>query len=73
MNQIYEIGTFVRHINKPGVWVVIRTFPPYSHLLKKIPDANNNYELSGGNYNNLVCIDDPNFNILRTGQIFTCQ
>ncbi len=45
-NQIYNVGTFVKHINKPGkIFVVLIAQVPDTHLLKSLPDNNGNYEI----------------------------
>jgi hypothetical protein len=60
---LYPIGSYVKHINKPGkMWVVIKTCSPQAHQIKSFPDKDGNYELTNGDYKNLLLIDDNSIN-----------
>lgn len=62
-DQNHKVGTFVKHINKPGkIFVVLGTQAPGSHLLKSLPNNNGNYEICRGDYKNLISLEDDLLN-----------
>lgn len=70
MNREYDRGTFVRFVNKPGIWIVTYcTYPMYR--LKSVPDKNGNYSFAHGSHQELQNIDDPFYKETdRTGIIY---
>lgn len=64
----YPVGSLVHHRNRPSerMWVVIARDESH-HILRSFPDKRGDYEVIGGNGENLTLIVGVEFDDLKLG------